>query len=160
VLAVVLGGPGPHIIEIASNKTYTNQWIVIPESVTLLGGFEDCVEATPSGPPTVLSGAGGGVHPVVQADGGTIELVDLVLQQGEASGLQVVSGAVVFLIGTTVRLNTASDGGGIQMLGGVVSIDEDSVVTDNAATSSGGGITARPAVPSASSARSTTTPRP
>ena len=144
------GRPGPDILRIATNLSWTAQALVVSnQSVTLQGGFATCAAATPTpNALTILDGIGGSSAPVVTVNNTTgtttfVELRSLRLRGGEQGGLRV--SGLVFVSGENLAIsnNQASNGGGVQLdgaAGGAIALDSASLVLANNASFVGGGI--------------------
>lgn len=151
LLLSALNGPGPDLIRIASNQSYTSQHIVISnQSVSLVGGYTDCSDTTAGGQ-TTLSGAGGSTDPVIEISGTTngtrtVELVGLQITGGELGGVTISGSNIVSIQRSIISGNSAPNGGGISIDGtdgAILTVDFDASVIDNNATApsgSGGGI--------------------
>jgi hypothetical protein len=151
LLLAALNGPSLDVIRIASDQSYTGQHVVISnQSVSLIGGYASCSDATGGGQ-TAVSGAGGSSNPVIEISGtvnGTrsVELVNLVISGGELGGV-VISGAnLVSIQGSLITGNQRGSGGGIHLDGtdgAVLTVAEDTAVIANSAvdpSGMGGGI--------------------
>jgi hypothetical protein len=151
LLLSALNGPGPDVIRIASDLSYTAQHVVISnQSVSLIGGYSSCSDTTGGGQTTV-SGAGGSSNPVVEISGtvnGTrsVELVNLIISGGEEGGV-VISGAnLVSIQGSLITGNQRGYGGGISLDGSdgaILTVTESTGVIGNSAVGgagTGGGI--------------------
>jgi hypothetical protein len=44
-----LNGPGMDIIRVARNQTYIGEFLIDSQSVTIVGGYDDCSDTTASG---------------------------------------------------------------------------------------------------------------
>lgn len=163
---------GSHIIRlrretfaIADGVTY--QPSAAQPGVFLEGGYAECTDAAPSaGDASTLDAAGGLPRPAVRLllDGrvGTLQMRRIVVQGGDATdasngyngaggGLSIRGPASVLLgTGAIVRNNQAVRGGGVALVGGLLSgttpdkvdfyLDEGASILSNVATNEGGGI--------------------
>jgi len=146
---------GPESDSIRINAgTYAAQALSIADhSVSITGGFADCIESEPSGAPTLISGAGNGTQPVlsVTAPGATQRLVNLInlsLVDGAAGGLRAIGNMQMFLGAVTITGNTSIEGGGLYAQGASSTItpniqiggydSEPSRIVNNTATRGGG----------------------
>lgn len=142
---------GPDFIHIAMNATYTAQALTIGSGdLEIDGGFATC--ASPTGTSkTTISGAGGSASSVfrITGSGGRV-FRNLVITGGDApfngsgGGIDFNGTGEVNLGGVIVSGNYAGYGGGINAsaAGGnaVLRLETDSVVINNTAQFSGGGI--------------------
>ena len=143
--------PGPAVVRIARNRGYTAQALVIQDGdyVELAGGYDDCLDSTPS-ERTVLDGTGGAAASVVTVSGtGEVVLRRLEITGGDAGagdggGLRVLGNGDVVVSDTVIHHNSAARGGGIfadaapfQLLQRVRLVDA-SAVQFNGATFGGG----------------------
>ncbi len=153
IAAAVGNGPDGDLIRINAG-TYSAQALVVEDhSLNITGGFADCLESTPTGAPTILSGAGNGALPVmsVSAPGAiqrTFGLTKLSLANGNAGGLRAIGNLQMYMAGVTITNNSAVEGGGIYVqgsssqtapniqIGGYQS--EPSRIVNNSATRGGG----------------------
>lgn len=144
--------PGPDVIRVASNRTYTAQALRIgPQDLVVEGGYSDCLASSPTGS-TVISGEGGSAAPVFTITGsGVRDLRRLGIIRGDASPLDGEGGGISFagsgeLILTQVAINQnrAAYGGGINFrataIPAVLSIESGTTISSNTAQISGGGV--------------------
>ncbi len=148
-------GNGPESDSIRINAgTYAAQALLIEDqSLSVTGGFADCLEISPSGAPTILSGAGNGALAVVliNAPGASqrfLSLTNISLVDGSAGGLRVLGNLQLNLGGVTIMNNSALEGGGIYVHGSSSATapnlqigsyaSQPSRIIDNSATRGGG----------------------
>ena len=148
--------PGFDRIRIAGNQVYAAQALeIIWQDLTLEGGYANCLSAAPTpGSKTEISGQGGSHDSVIQiyqAEGLTANLVNLSLVRGDETatsfggGLDVRGAGQVNLVNTEIALNFAGYGGGVYAKGEgtgrlMLNIGANTVISDNVAFVSGGGI--------------------
>ena len=137
---------------ISNNTSYNHQHIVINDQRTVIieGGFSDCNDIDPGTNHTTISGAGNGGYPVFDITGNNSAVVLLNLyitgaQTGGSGGGIAFAGHGELDIGqTSVYLNTANYGGGINFYGDSNSASlylwEGTTVLNNTANVSGGGV--------------------
>lgn len=136
---------------------YTNEHVVVndPDGVVIEGGFVSCADPD-IGPNeyTTVSGAGNDGGPVfeIAGAGGDVSLNNLFItganRDNDASGGGVAFtgevGGTLFLYNTTIALNHAGYGGGINVDGNVAPaalyVGRNSLIFNNTATTSGGGV--------------------
>ena len=143
---------GPAVVRIARNRGYTAQALEIADSdhVELAGGYDDCLDTSPS-ERTVLDGSGGAAASVVTVTGnGEVVLRRLEITGGDAGtgdggGLRVLGNGEVVVSDTLIHYNSAARGGGIfadaapfQLLQRVRLVDTSAVQFNGA--SFGGGV--------------------
>ena len=143
---------GPSVVRIARNRGYTAQALVISDGdyVELAGGYDDCLDATPT-ERTVLDGTGGAAASVLTVTGnGDVVLRRLEITGGDAGtgdggGLRVLGNGEVVVSDSVIHHNSAARGGGIfidaapfQLLQRVRLVDASAVQFNGA--SLGGGI--------------------
>ena len=128
--------------EIRLSQDQVGNFSIVAHSVGIVGGFSDCADTTPSGG-TIVSGPGSGR--VLDIAGGTssfrtVELLHLEITGGHAAyggGLWIGLKALVYLEDTAVSGNVATESGGgigIQGDGGaVLTLDQGSSVMSNSA---------------------------
>jgi hypothetical protein len=152
---------GADEIRIASNQDYTAQHvnIVTDQDLHLIGGYANCLAATPQLGRTTLDGAGSPARPVITIRGsGDTRLSFLRITGGDQAGSDPGGGIYAESRGT-VRIddaqidnNIAGAGGGIYALGdtdetGFVNsqlvLGRNVTVLSNTARESGGGIVAK-----------------
>lgn len=135
-------------------------------AVFLEGGYASCTAGAPSGSTStdadraVFDGAGGSpasvLSLVINGRVGTFQIRRVVLKGGDTStsggGLQVIGNASVLIgLGTTIRNNSAANGGGVALHGSYLYstatleradfyIDEGAEIRNNSATYDGGGV--------------------
>lgn len=166
--------PGSHAIHlrretiaIADGVTY--QPTVAQTSLFIEGGYAECADGAPSGLPidgSVLEASGGLQRPAVRLriEGrvGSLQIRRVAIQGGDADdsgnayngaggGLAVIGPASVLLgAGASVRNNHALKGGGVALIGGLLSsttparvdfyLTEGASISNNAAVGEGGGV--------------------
>jgi len=130
---------------------YQNQALVSPaQDVKIVGGFDDCWDAWPSGM-TELHGNGGAAAPVLTINGGTVTIEKLRFTRGDATSSSTAAGGGIRFAGngtlnitdSLIDRNTAGMGGGIALLAQSGSIGLNIATTriaENQANSVGGGI--------------------
>ena len=144
--------PGPDYVWIVDDHTYTGEQVLITdtETVVIEGGFSTCDIPTPDSFSTV-SGAGNGGGAVFTIRGATnVAFQNLSItsasRDGDASG-----GGIDFdgtgnlqLINTTIALNSAGYGAGVNFRGesggATLTVSHDTAILNNTASTSGGGI--------------------
>ena len=143
--------PGPDIIHIANNLSYTQQALTIGgQDVVIIGGYATCSSATPAGL-TTINGAGGAAAPVLRISGGGVrDLSNLTIRGGDSTGtnygggIQFSGGGDLILRGVGVTNNTSTYGGGIYFNGSggpaILTLETNTVILNNTAQNSGGGI--------------------
>lgn len=156
ITAGLQNGNGLDVINVARNRTYSAQALVVQnDTVVIQGGYADCssTSADPANP-TVLSGAGGSAAAVVRVQGnGNVTLRNLVLRDGDSGsdggGLAVVDGPhLITLHNVQLQNNRAARGAGLAVSAATgtsvsVSLQLDSGIYSNIASSDGGGIYCR-----------------
>jgi hypothetical protein len=148
--------------------TYTPQVSILSRGIDLIGGFPDCVSATPTGRSIIdRGGAGLGMDIFYPADVGdpvrTVNIENWVIRGGGGSGFSSggvnVEGRPGRLlvnfrnveISGNARAGADEDGGGLRIIttgdrdgiGALVTLDNDSAVLNNTAAGDGGGIHCR-----------------
>ncbi|MGB8378058.1 MAG: hypothetical protein WCE70_06260, partial [Rhodanobacteraceae bacterium] len=145
------GNPGEDYVFIATNGAYGNQHLVVAnQDVDIIGGFPDCSQlGDPGSVQTTIAGTSG--HSVFEIEGNSHVFVrNLFIRGGDLDG-DHSGGGIYFggqggleLANTTVSLNTAGYGGGIDVNGSsgpaTLRLDADTLVLNNTASVSGGGI--------------------
>lgn len=146
--------PGPDLIRVSSNQTYTAQALRIGQQDLILeGGYANCAAAAPTGS-TVISGLGGSAASVFTITGsGVRDLRRLGIIRGDASPLNGEGGGINFagsgelvLTQVAINQNSAAFGGGINFratrtdIPAALSIESGTTVSFNTAQISGGGI--------------------
>lgn len=148
--------PGFDRIRIASNQTYTAQALTITaQAVTLEGGYANCNSVAPTpGALTTISGQGGSADSVISlnaVNGPGLNLTNLYIIHGDEAlnsfggGLDLRGSGPVSLVNVNIALNYAGYGGGIYAKGEgagrlILNIGANTVISDNVAFASGGGI--------------------
>jgi hypothetical protein len=142
---------GPDSIHIANNLTYTQQALTIGgQDLIIIGGFASCSSATPAGI-TTINGAGGAAAPVFRISGaGVRDFSNLTIRGGDSTGtnygggIQFSGSGDVILRNVSVSNNTSAFGGGIYFNGSgglaILTIETNTVILNNTAQNSGGGI--------------------
>jgi hypothetical protein len=141
-----------HIVRIANNLVYNAQALdLVGKHVTVIGGVDDCSDATPSGV-TRLSGAGGGNDSVLTltGSGNDVNLEHLSIVDGDevhdgfGGGIDFRGEGFLTLRDTSVSQNYAGYGGGINVaaMGGSAElrIESGTVIFFNNAQFTGGGV--------------------
>ena len=138
---------GTQDLQAAITGAADNDTIIIADATTCTGNFTvtkplTIRAATPAG--ATLDGADVDGAPVLDVTGGgNVTLQDLTItgglnSAGDGGGIRSSSAVGLTLIDTTVTLNSALNGGGIWNDGPMTITD--SLITDNTATQSGGGV--------------------
>lgn len=158
ITAGLANGNGLDVINVARNRTYTAQALLVQnDTVVIQGGFADCLATVPdANQPTVVSGAGGSAAPVLKIQGnGPVTLRHLTIQNGDAAGVADGGGISIIdgphqIILDNVRLqnNQATRGGGLAVNAGTgqsVSVEwrNSAILSGNQANSDGGGVFCR-----------------
>lgn len=144
--------PGPDVIRLASNRSYTAQALRIgQQDLVIEGGYADCTAASPTGS-TIISGEGGSASPVFTITGsGVRDLRRLGIIRGDASPLDGEGGGISFagsgelrLTSVAINQNRAAYGGGINFRGtaspAALTIGSGTTISSNTAQISGGGV--------------------
>lgn len=130
---------------------YPGQAIYIhDQSLTIIGGVDNCNDYTPSGA-TTLSGFGGAAVSVISVRGTTtLRLSHLYITQGDETGDTVGGGidfqgqGTVYIDNSRIYNNKAGYGAGINFngtgSGAELYIENETLISNNTATTSGGGI--------------------
>ncbi len=149
--------PGEDAIRVASNTSYTQQALTIGgQDLTITGGYASCtaalpIDALPTAGITVLDGAGGAAQPVLRISGGGVrDLRNLAVRNGDPSGdtcgggIQFFGSGDLILRNISASNNRAACGGGIYFAGNgspaILTLETSTVVLNNTARDSGGGI--------------------
>lgn len=144
--------PGPDLIRVANNQTYTAQALTIDsQDLIIEGGYADCTAAAPTGS-TLLSGQGGAAASVLRITGSGVRDLrrlgiirgDASLLDGEGGGIQFAGSGELILRDVAINQNTAAYGGGINFrataIPAVLTLESGTTVSFNTAQISGGGI--------------------
>lgn len=147
-------GTPADFIWIARNQDYTAQDVQVhDQNVFIYGGVDDCADTSISGT-TTLSGAGGAEKSVMTISGRSqVWLGGLKITQGDnnaggvGGGINFVGTGLLKVGSSTITGNRAGYGGGINFRGTGNSndvaelwINVETLITNNTATTSGGGI--------------------
>jgi predicted outer membrane repeat protein len=147
-------GTPADFIWVANNQSYTAQDIQVhDQNVFLYGGVSDCVDSSISGT-TTLSGSGGAAKSVMTVSGHSLVwLGGLTITQGDntssgvGGGINFAGTGKLTIGSSTVTNNHAGYGGGINFngTGGASDVAElwinyETLITNNSAGTSGGGI--------------------
>jgi len=144
--------PGTDDIWIAMNASYTGQQVhIVDQDVVIEGGFTDCDDIDIDTAETTVSGAGNAGGAVFTIRGtSNVYFSNLFItgasRDGDASGggIDFDGAGSVELHESTIGLNSAGYGGGINMHGdgghADLTLDNDMVILNNTAYTSGGGI--------------------
>ncbi|HET7844312.1 MAG TPA: hypothetical protein VFL14_09195 [Xanthomonadales bacterium] len=144
--------PGPDVIRVALNGSYTAQALRMQaQDVVVVGGFATCASTSPTpGARTTISGAGGVADSVLVILGaGDRTLRNLVISGGDETdggkggGIDFEGTGSLRLEAVTLIQNRAGLGGGINFAGtapATLRIGADVIVQNNVASGSGGGI--------------------
>lgn len=144
--------PGTDDIWIAMNASYTGQQVnIVDQDVVIEGGFTDCDDIDIDTAETTVSGAGNAGGAVFTIRGtSNVYFSNLFItgasRDGDASGggIDFDGSGSVELHESTIGLNSAGYGGGINMHGdgghADLTLDNDMVILNNTAYTSGGGI--------------------
>jgi len=141
---------GEDYVWIAANQDYSGQHIVVDgQVVDIVGGFSDCSASEAGTAITTLSGSGNGGGAVVEIRGtSSVFMSNLWIRDsdrtGDGGGIDFSGAGGLTLERTTVSLNTAEHGGGINFHGtgngAELRIGHDTLILSNTANVSGGGI--------------------
>jgi len=149
--------PDEDYVWIASNQSYSGQHVTVhDQDVDIVGGFTDCSDNNPESALTTVSGAGNGKRAVFSITGtGRVTMSNLWIRDGDRSGntalggdgsgggIDFDGGGSLQLTRTTVSLNNADYGAGINFHGSggaELRISHDALILSNHADISGGGI--------------------
>lgn len=143
--------PGEDYVWIASNQGYSGQHVSINDQVVdIVGGFTDCSAFDPGVATTTVSGAGNGGRAVFTIRGNSsVFMTNLWLRDadrtgsGDGGGIDFSAAGGLTLERTTISLNIAEHGGGINFHGNdgaELHIGHDTLILRNTANVSGGGI--------------------
>ncbi len=143
---------GEDYVWIASNQTYSGQQVIINNQVVdVVGGFTDCNASSAGIAITTVSGAGNGGAAVFSIRGtSNVFMSNLWIRSadrigsGDGGGIDFAGAGGLTLERTTVSLNSAEHGGGINFhgtgSGAELHIGHDTLILSNTAAVSGGGI--------------------
>lgn len=143
--------PGDDVIRVSRTLAYTSQAVVVGnQTVEIVGGFDDCLDATPSGT-TTLSGTGGASDSVLRIESdGRVVLRHLTLANGDESddgwggGIEFRGNGVLEIADSSISNNRAGLGGGIYAVGtgrdAELILGPNVLVTNNVAAQGGGGL--------------------
>lgn len=141
---------GEDYVWIASNQEYSAQHVVVTDQVVdIVGGFTDCSASEAGTAITTLSGFGNGGGAVFEIRGTSrVFMSNLWIRDtdrsGDGGGIDFSGAGGLTLERTTVSLNTAEHGGGINFRGtgdgAELHIGHDTLILSNTARVSGGGI--------------------
>jgi predicted outer membrane repeat protein len=142
---------GYSTIYIATNQDYKNQAIVISTAlnshITVVGGVPNCSTLTPAGSTTIEGSASASV--ITVRGSMTLTLSHLTITGGHGSsggGIDYAAVGALTIGDSTIDSNNATYGGGIRFQGNGgpadLYVNTNTFVTNNTATSSGGGIRA------------------
>ncbi len=144
--------PGPDLIRVASNQTYTAQALTIGQQDLIIeGGYADCSAATPTAS-TLISGQGGSAASVFRITGSGVRDLrrmsiirgDVSPLTGEGGGINFAGSGELILRNVAINQNTAAYGGGINFrataVPAVLTLESGTTVSFNTAQISGGGI--------------------
>lgn len=146
------GSGGEDYVWIASNQDYSGQHVVIDDQVVdVVGGFADCSAPEAGTAITTVSGAGNGGTAVFAIRGtSSVFMSNLWIRGadrtdgGDGGGIDFSAAGGLTLELTTVSLNSADHGGGINFHGSgdgaELHIGHDTLILSNTANVSGGGI--------------------
>jgi hypothetical protein len=141
--------PGEDYVWIAANQDYSGQHVTIQDqTVDVVGGFADCSASDAGSALTTVSGAGNGGNAVFKVRGTShVYMSNLWIRDadrsGDGGGIDFSGAGDLHIAMTTVSLNTAAHGGGINFHGSdgaELRIGHDTLILRNTATGSGGGI--------------------
>lgn len=172
VLLAAAFNPGPDEIRVARNRVHNNQYIHLTDwdpgsagALTIVGGFDDCTDTTPSGTTTLtgrasdpvfeidtssttsqvtlrnlrIEGATGGDAGVLIEGSSTVAIERCTITGNEGGGVVALSGATVTIdYFTSIDSNTGLLGGGVYCNNATVT--SSGIIEQNAASSSGGGV--------------------
>ncbi|HEV8629332.1 MAG TPA: hypothetical protein VGV61_03375 [Thermoanaerobaculia bacterium] len=102
-------------IRVANNQTYSNQRLTTGgQAVTIRGGYDNCADTSASSSGTTLNGGFGVAVITVDNTGGstrpTVNLVNLTLTDGDGGGLEVLGNIVVVVENSAVQFNDPARG--------------------------------------------------
>jgi hypothetical protein len=131
--------PGPDLIRLANNQTYTAQALTIGQQDLIIeGGYADCSAATPA---SVFRITGSGVRDLRRM---SIIRGDVSPLNGEGGGINFAGSGELILRNVAINQNTAAYGGGINFrataIPAVLTLESGTTVSFNTAQISGGGI--------------------
>ena len=142
--------PGEDYVWIASNQAYGGQHVTIEgQTVDVVGGFADCGASEAGTAITTVSGAGNGGAAVFAIRGEShVFMSNLFIRDadssGDGGGIDFAGSGWMKLAQTTVSLNHAEHGAGINFRGtgghAELHIAHDTLILNNKAAVSGGGI--------------------
>lgn len=153
-LAAAESHPGPDVIHIAYNQSYTAQAIAFTTSqeVELAGGFADCAQSAGNGSYTTIDGSGGAAEPVLRITANTgarVKLAYLAIRGGDedgsdGGGVDFRGDGILEIRFSDITGNSGGSGGGIRAAGtgsnaGLV-IGEHVWISNNTARYDGGGV--------------------
>lgn len=145
---------GADVVRIVRTASWTGIQVSTntDQDVEIVGGWEACTSAAPSGT-TTLSGAGGQARSVLALRGnGNFTLRNLEITGGDQAGdddgggIHFQGGGILHVIDSSITGNSADEGGGVYAHGTTVTAEvilEDTVVSYNTARSHGGGAVAQ-----------------
>src|SRR5262249_29557656 len=137
--------PGEDYVWIAKNQPYTGQRIVVADQdVDIEGGFADCSDVDPETELTTISGANNFGGAVFAFRGTSHVLLSNVLLRdanrggdGDGGGIDFAGAGALQLVRTTVSLNAADYGAGINFRGtggeAVLRLSADTLILNNTA---------------------------
>ncbi|HET6546524.1 MAG TPA: hypothetical protein VFG55_07255 [Rhodanobacteraceae bacterium] len=141
--------PEGNSILIAQNLDYLNQHVVITgKNINLLGGLAECSSSDYIGQTTIHGTAG---YSLIEIGGNSHVYLGNLFITGATTNANQSGGGISFtgqgsleLANTTVSLNSADYGGGINVNGSggpaTLTLDSDTLILNNTAATSGGGI--------------------
>lgn len=154
-IAAAQNSPGVDVVRISRSAIYAQQELLVDtgQELELVGGYDTCGSATPSGT-TTISGAGGNARQVLRVyarDGGVIRLRHLTItggdntSDGEGGGIYFEGNGRLEVHDSLISQNTAGYGAGIyarsaQAGSASLVFGQNVVVANNTARRSGGGV--------------------
>lgn len=148
------GNTGADVVRIVRTVNWTGIQVSTntDQNVEIVGGWEACTSAAPSGR-TTLSGAGGQSRSVLALRGnGNFTLRNLEITGGDQAGdddgggIHFQGGGILHVIDSSITENSADEGGGVYAHGTTITAEvilEDTTVSYNTARSHGGGAVAQ-----------------
>ncbi|HEY6543541.1 MAG TPA: hypothetical protein VIZ64_01450 [Dokdonella sp.] len=145
---------GADVVRVVRTATWTGIQVSTDtgQDVEIVGGWEACTSAAPSGM-TTLSGAGGQARSVLALRGnGDFTLRNLEITGGDQAGdddgggIHFQGGGILRIVDSSITGNSADEGGGLYAHGTTITAEvilEDTAVAFNTARSHGGGAVAQ-----------------
>ena len=141
IAAAIAAASNGDLILVEGGRTfYEHSLAVTSKNITIQGGYAGC--ASGSNARTIINANNLGF--VIQAENANLILSNLIIRNGSTTnggGIRVITNSNVTLDFTEVSQNQAVNGGGIYIgSGSIVTLTNDSDITYNNATSTGGGV--------------------